>query len=71
MEEPHNIYIYIYNFIPMEHHQNAHEFELWAMQDKQHGFIGINLFAYWLVPITNTTEDASAFRRAMDFLIGW
>ncbi|KAB8396280.1 hypothetical protein FH972_024822 [Carpinus fangiana] len=40
-------------------------------QDKQHGFIGINLFAYWLVPLTNTTEDASAFRRAMDFLIGW
>jgi beta-glucosidase len=55
----------------MEHHQNAHEFKLWAMQDKQHGFIGINLFAYWLVPLTNTTEDASAFRRAMDFLIGW
>ncbi|GLT53493.1 hypothetical protein SLA2020_267590 [Shorea laevis] len=40
-------------------------------QDKQHGFIGINLFAYWLVPLTNTTEDAIACQRAMDFLIGW
>jgi hypothetical protein len=67
-----HIYIYIYkNFITREHDQNAHEFRLWAMQDKQHGFIGINLFAYWLVPLTNTTEDAIASQRAMDFLIGW
>ncbi|XP_059458185.1 beta-glucosidase 11-like isoform X1 [Corylus avellana] len=40
-------------------------------QDKQHGFIGINLFAYWIVPLTNTTEDAIASQRAMDFMVGW
>jgi hypothetical protein len=38
---------------------------------KQHGFIGINLFAFWIVPLTNTTEDAIASQRAMDFMIGW
>jgi hypothetical protein len=62
---------YIYDFIAMELDQNAHEFKLWAMQDKQRGFIGINLFAYWIVPLTNTTEDAIASQRAMDFMIGW
>ncbi|KAB1226664.1 Beta-glucosidase 11 [Morella rubra] len=41
------------------------------MQDKQHGFIGINVFAYWIVPLTNTTEDAIAAQRVQDFMIGW
>ena len=41
------------------------------MQDQQHGFIGINLLAFWLLPLTNKTEDVIAARRAMDFQIGW
>nr|XP_023882291.1 beta-glucosidase 11-like isoform X3 [Quercus suber] len=39
-------------------------------QDQQHGFIGINLLAFWILPLTNKTEDVIAAQRAMDFLIG-
>ncbi|KAK6235412.1 hypothetical protein SCA6_010749 [Theobroma cacao] len=41
------------------------------MQDKQHGLIGLNLFNYWFVPLTNTTEDIIAAQRANDFYVGW
>ncbi|KAL8149066.1 hypothetical protein AgCh_006171 [Apium graveolens] len=37
----------------------------------QHGFIGIDLYAYWYVPYTNAVEDAIATERAYDFFIGW
>ncbi|XWS73703.1 hypothetical protein CRYUN_Cryun02cG0151300 [Craigia yunnanensis] len=40
-------------------------------QDKQQGFIGINLFNNWFVPLTNTTEDTTAVQRANDFYVGW
>ncbi|KAK6247590.1 hypothetical protein QUC31_019155 [Theobroma cacao] len=40
-------------------------------QDKQHGLIGLNLFNYWFVPLTNTTEDIIAAQRANDFYVGW
>ncbi|KAJ9696511.1 hypothetical protein PVL29_008634 [Vitis rotundifolia] len=40
-------------------------------QNKQHGFIGINVFAMWFVPLTNTTEDIIATQRAQDFYLGW
>ncbi|XP_043708508.1 beta-glucosidase 22-like isoform X1 [Telopea speciosissima] len=40
-------------------------------QAKQQGFVGINIFAYYLVPSTNTTEDIRATQRANDFYIGW
>ncbi|XP_075667726.1 beta-glucosidase 11-like isoform X4 [Castanea sativa] len=40
-------------------------------QNQQHGFIGINLLAFWLHPLTNKTKDVIATQRAMDFLIGW
>ncbi|CAN6692277.1 unnamed protein product [Malus baccata var. baccata] len=40
-------------------------------QDKQHGYIGINVFAYWFVPLTKTIEDELATQRAMDFYFGW
>ncbi|KAJ0084072.1 hypothetical protein Patl1_30172 [Pistacia atlantica] len=39
--------------------------------EKQHGFLGLNLFAYWFVPFRNTTEDAIATKRANDFYLGW
>ncbi|KAK9281125.1 hypothetical protein L1049_004018 [Liquidambar formosana] len=41
------------------------------MLEKQHGFIGINLYASWFVPLTNTKKDAIATQRAYDFYIGW
>ncbi|KAI8574734.1 hypothetical protein RHMOL_Rhmol01G0377400 [Rhododendron molle] len=40
-------------------------------QGKQKGLIGINIFAYWLVPYTNATEDVIATQRVNDFFIGW
>ncbi|KAL4629159.1 hypothetical protein ACB092_05G288100 [Castanea dentata] len=40
-------------------------------QNQQRGFIGINLLAFWLHPLTNKTKDVIATQRAMDFLIGW
>ncbi|XP_012082755.1 beta-glucosidase 11 [Jatropha curcas] len=39
-------------------------------QDKQHGFIGINVFIYWLIPLTNSTKDVIATQRAQDFMLG-
>ncbi|TYG67466.1 hypothetical protein ES288_D05G078500v1 [Gossypium darwinii] len=41
------------------------------MQEKQHGLVGFNLFNYWFVPLTNTTEDIIAVQRANDFYFGW
>ncbi|XP_075664234.1 beta-glucosidase 11-like isoform X2 [Castanea sativa] len=40
-------------------------------QDKQHGFIGLNVFSYWFIPLTNSTEDKIATQRANDFYLGW
>ncbi|XP_008231450.1 PREDICTED: beta-glucosidase 11-like [Prunus mume] len=40
-------------------------------QDKQRGFIGINLFAFWFFPRTKTIEDELATQRGFDFYIGW
>nr|BAO04180.1 hypothetical protein [Delphinium grandiflorum] len=40
-------------------------------QAKQHGLIGLNLFVYYFVPLTNTTEDVMATQRANDFFVGW
>ncbi|RVW54524.1 Beta-glucosidase 11 [Vitis vinifera] len=39
-------------------------------QETQQGFIGINVFAYWFVPMTNETEDIIATQRAHDFFLG-
>ncbi|GMN70059.1 hypothetical protein TIFTF001_039103 [Ficus carica] len=40
-------------------------------KDKQHGFIGINIFSYYFVPLTDSIEDEIATQRANDFYIGW
>jgi len=40
-------------------------------QEKQHGVIGINIFIYDFVPLTNSTEDTTATERAMAFYTGW
>ncbi|KAI3819239.1 hypothetical protein L1987_13064 [Smallanthus sonchifolius] len=37
----------------------------------QHGFVGINIFAYWYEPYTNTIEDVKATQRAHEFYVGW
>ncbi|OAY49522.1 beta-glucosidase 11 [Manihot esculenta] len=40
-------------------------------QSKQHGVIGITLYAFWLLPLSNSTEDINAAGRARDFFFGW
>ncbi|CAN4093067.1 unnamed protein product [Withania somnifera] len=37
----------------------------------QHGFVGLNLFAYRPLPYTNETADIMAVPRVYDFYIGW
>ena len=44
---------------------------LCAAQAIQHGFVGLNIFAPWFSPYSNTTEDVFATQRAFDFYIGW
>ncbi|KAK9281307.1 hypothetical protein L1049_004205 [Liquidambar formosana] len=52
-------------------HASAAQLYKKKYQDKQHGFIGLNLYAFGMVPLTNTTEDVIATQRAKDFFIGW
>ncbi|KAL0928729.1 hypothetical protein M5K25_000646 [Dendrobium thyrsiflorum] len=37
----------------------------------QKGQIGINIYTMWFKPLTNSTEDAMATKRARDFILGW
>ncbi|XP_044502658.1 beta-glucosidase 11-like [Mangifera indica] len=38
---------------------------------KQHGYIGVSIYTFGLLPVTNSTEDIIATQRANDFFIGW
>ncbi|XP_068659875.1 beta-glucosidase 22-like [Aristolochia californica] len=38
---------------------------------KQHGWIGLNVYAIWVSPLSNSTSDALAAQRTMDFYNGW
>ncbi|PKI33026.1 hypothetical protein CRG98_046583 [Punica granatum] len=40
-------------------------------QTKQQGFIGINVYTFGTLPLTNATEDVVAAKRSNDFLLGW
>ncbi|CAI9089961.1 OLC1v1024619C1 [Oldenlandia corymbosa var. corymbosa] len=40
-------------------------------QAKQKGKIGMTNVAIWMVPLTNSSYDARAARRALDFMYGW
>uniref|UniRef100_A0A2P2LXW5 Uncharacterized protein MANES_01G218200 n=1 Tax=Rhizophora mucronata TaxID=61149 RepID=A0A2P2LXW5_RHIMU len=40
-------------------------------QGKQHGFIGLTIYSFWLNPLTNSTADLTAVQRAKDFFFGW
>ncbi|KAK4737272.1 hypothetical protein R3W88_000969 [Solanum pinnatisectum] len=37
----------------------------------KHGFVGLNLFAFWSLPYTNKTADVIAAQRANVFYLGW
>ncbi|KAK1318477.1 Beta-glucosidase 22 [Acorus calamus] len=40
-------------------------------QAKQNGWIGMNVYTFWMVPFTNSTADIRATQRSFDFQIGW
>ncbi|KAK1281370.1 Beta-glucosidase 22 [Acorus gramineus] len=40
-------------------------------QVKQNGWIGVDIYAMWMSPLTNSTADIIATQRALDFQIGW
>ncbi|XP_058083751.1 cyanidin 3-O-glucoside 7-O-glucosyltransferase (acyl-glucose)-like isoform X2 [Magnolia sinica] len=40
-------------------------------QAKQKGFIGLNMYSFWCIPLTNSTADVKATQRALDFVHGW
>ncbi|WMV47619.1 hypothetical protein MTR67_041004 [Solanum verrucosum] len=42
-----------------------------SLQSTQHGFVGLNLFAYRPLPCTNETADINAVQRVYDFYVGW
>lgn len=41
------------------------------MQVAQQGLIGLNVYCYWYVPYSNSTEDVIATHRAHEFFAGW
>ncbi|KAH7517069.1 hypothetical protein FEM48_Zijuj09G0023100 [Ziziphus jujuba var. spinosa] len=53
-------------YIAVHHILLAH-----ASTEKQHGFIGLCIYALWYKPFTDSKEDIIATRRAYDFLYGW
>ncbi|KAM4086500.1 hypothetical protein ACJW30_10G106600 [Castanea mollissima] len=40
-------------------------------QEKHHGFIGLSIYMWGFVPLTDTKEDAIATQRAIAFQYGW
>ena len=41
------------------------------VQSKQRGSVGLSIYAYGLVPYTESKEDEIATQRAKDFFYGW
>lgn len=42
-----------------------------TLQDEQHGFVGISLYTFALLPHTDTEKDRVACQRVRDFYFGW
>ncbi|KAF6175312.1 hypothetical protein GIB67_021817 [Kingdonia uniflora] len=40
-------------------------------QVQQKGVVGINVYAFWCIPLTNSTADLKASQRAIDYFTGW
>ncbi|KAJ6338500.1 hypothetical protein OIU76_008051 [Salix suchowensis] len=45
--------------------------KIMVMQGKQLGLVGISLYIFQSIPLTNLTADVAANQRAQDFLTGW
>ncbi|CAH8383644.1 unnamed protein product [Eruca vesicaria subsp. sativa] len=62
-------YIALHNML-LAHASTARLYKQ-TYKDKQHGSVGITLFAYWMVPFTSSEEDRTATQRAKDFYLAW
>ncbi|KAJ4868169.1 Beta-glucosidase 3 [Raphanus sativus] len=62
-------YIALHNML-LAHASTARLYKQ-TYKDKQHGSVGITLFAYWMVPFTSSEEDKIATQRAKDFFLAW
>ncbi|GLU16854.1 hypothetical protein SLE2022_332630 [Rubroshorea leprosula] len=62
-------YIAVHNILLS--HASAAKLYKKKYQEKQHGSIGVSLYAYGVRPLTNSTEDEIATKRVNDFLLGW
>ncbi|WJX13697.1 glycosyl hydrolase 1 [Trifolium repens] len=40
-------------------------------REEQHGFVGISLYTFGIVPLKNTEKDRAACQRIRDFYFGW
>ncbi|XP_027365305.1 hydroxyisourate hydrolase-like isoform X2 [Abrus precatorius] len=52
-------------------HSSAARLYRTKYKDRQHGFVGISVYAFGLFPLTNTEEDRIASQRVHDFYVGW
>jgi beta-glucosidase len=43
----------------------------YTLQNEQHGFVGISLYTFGIVPLKNTEKDKVACQRIRDFYFGW
>ncbi|XP_020585362.1 beta-glucosidase 22-like isoform X2 [Phalaenopsis equestris] len=62
-------YITVHNYILA--HSAAVELYRTKYQSIQKGQIGINIYSVGFTPLTNSTEDVMATKRAVDFILGW
>ncbi|KAH1214579.1 Hydroxyisourate hydrolase [Glycine max] len=40
-------------------------------RDQQHGYVGISVYTFGFIPLTDSEKDKAASQRARDFLVGW
>ncbi|VVA89762.1 unnamed protein product [Arabis nemorensis] len=62
-------YIAVHNLLLA--HASATNLYKKQYKDKQNGAVGISVYTYGTVPLTNSVEDKQAAARLNDFLIGW
>lgn len=52
-------------------HAKAYHIYKDEYKNTQNGIVGINLYAEWMAPLTDSASDVAAAERAMEFSLGW
>eukprot|EP00262_Sarcandra_glabra_P013079 TRINITY_DN353_c0_g1_i5.p1 TRINITY_DN353_c0_g1~~TRINITY_DN353_c0_g1_i5.p1 ORF type:complete len:392 (-),score=45.56 TRINITY_DN353_c0_g1_i5:184-1359(-) len=63
------VYITAHNIL-LSHSAAAHLYRE-KYQEKQRGYIGMTLLAFWFEPLTDSSQDIAATQRVLDFQLGW